>query len=269
PAAEAARTRLLEAADQYVEALGRDEKLNEGLAEDLRKAPRELIEHLLKGPHAGSRSALDLAKKTMGELKDDGRDYDAFLIGKRIALISEQAFGLKSQITQDIVAMILPEALKFTTDAERQDWLARAENLDGRDDDRLIQVLLGHGATEAALHIVRRKNKVSIANAVGDYELLSVLGTQADLTAYADVAQANMLKASEQTGCFLCPTAADIKYLRPLREGMLGYAKALRGACDAGLAARDRIAAAFGQLLNVVVAQQQKKQESTPLYAFL
>jgi hypothetical protein len=176
PAAEAARTKLLEAADQYVEALGRDEKLNEGLAEDLRKAPRELIEHLLKGLHAGSRFALDLAKKTIAELKDDRRDYEAFLIGKRIAPISEQAFGLKSQITQDIVAMILPEALKFTTDAERQDWLARAENLDGRDDGRLIQVLVGHGATEAALHIVRRKKEV--ANAVGDYELLSVLGTQ-------------------------------------------------------------------------------------------
>jgi hypothetical protein len=78
-----------------------------------------------------------------------------------------------------------------------------------------------------------------------------------------------MLKESEQTGCFFCPTAADIKYLRPWREGMLGYAQALRGACDAGRAARDRIAAAFNQLLNVVVAQQQKKQESGPPYAFL
>ena len=230
----------------------------------------EVMDHLFKTQGPGSQLALDFANHVMSALLDNGREYEAFLVGKRIAPMAEKAFGVQAPLVEAIVMQILPAALKFANDAERQDWLAKAERMKAPDNDRLVQILLRRGATQQALHMTRQKIRSALRTDFTTYELLTVLGTQSDLAAYADMAEAEIATLldgkTDRSGWLFPRTAEDLQFLRPLRRDLLGYPRTLRGACDAGLAAGDRIAAARDELIKVALA---RKQELKLSYAFI
>ena len=152
----------------------------------------------------------------------------AFRLGMRILPAAEQVFGARDRVTQDIVAAIIGPALKLANDADRQNLLQKSEQMDLSPDWNLRSALLASGARQPALRMAWQmvRKDLRLALSLDSYELISILGDEADFAAYAE-----KLDSFGQGGL----TA----------EGTHDIARTLRGDCEIGEKLRDRIAVEF------------------------